>query len=174
MSTRSKKKLSSADTKASQVIQKRVENSWILLAKGIYVKQLISYNLRIIVLEVVNNIFLYITESLLNNSSFSIITLPHPAHGGPAKYCLDDANHKIYEIVTFKEPYRSWFIEDSVKSDGSLLMTTPIDPLFLGKTNQSNILTYQHFNGTNYDCNFGTLNISKMQTPWSQVTVPCN
>ncbi|XP_045451182.1 ribonuclease H2 subunit B [Melitaea cinxia] len=103
MSTRSKKKLSPADTKESQVIKKRVENSWILLAK----------------------------ESLLNNTSFSIITLPHPAHGGPAKYCLNDSDHKIYEIVTFKEPYRSWFIEDTVKSDGSLLMTTPIDPLFL-------------------------------------------
>ncbi|CAH2099662.1 unnamed protein product [Euphydryas editha] len=103
MSTRSKKKLTSADTKELKVIKKRVENSWILLAK----------------------------ESLLSNSSFSIITLPHPAHGGPAKYCLDDTNHKIYEIVTFKEPYRSWFVEDSVKSDGSFLMTTSIDPLFL-------------------------------------------
>ncbi|XP_050350856.1 ribonuclease H2 subunit B [Nymphalis io] len=103
MTTRSQKKASSTETKDSEVLKNRIENSWILLAK----------------------------ESLLNNSNFSIITLPHPAHGDPTKYCLDEVNHKMYEIITFSEPYRSWFIEDTVKSDGGFLMMTPMNPLFL-------------------------------------------
>ncbi|XP_026484475.1 ribonuclease H2 subunit B [Vanessa tameamea] len=103
MTTRSKKKALPSEAKDTEVLKNRVENSWILLAK----------------------------ESLLNNSNFNIITLPHPAHGDPTKYCLDDVNHKMYEIVTFSEPYRSWFLEDTVKSDGSFLMMTPINPLFL-------------------------------------------
>ncbi|CAH0600380.1 unnamed protein product [Chrysodeixis includens] len=102
MTTRSKKK-SGANVPPPSPLKKRVENSWILLAK----------------------------DSLLENSSFSIITLPHPVHGKPAKYCLDDENNKIYEIISFDEPHRSWFIGETVKSDGSIQMVTPINPLFL-------------------------------------------
>ncbi|CAH2237366.1 jg6224 [Pararge aegeria aegeria] len=90
------------DTKDS-LLRKRVENSWILL----------------------------VNDSLLNNDNFQIISLPHPAHGNPAKYVLDNLHLKIYEVVTFSEPYRSWFIDDTVKSDGSIMMVTPINPLFL-------------------------------------------
>ncbi|XP_013148485.1 PREDICTED: ribonuclease H2 subunit B [Papilio polytes] len=102
MTTRSQKKSSSTSTSLS-VCQKRIENSWILLIK----------------------------ESLFENSSFSIVTLPHPAHGNLSKYCLDNVHNKMFEVVTFNEPYSSWFIGDYVKSDGSILMVTPINPLFL-------------------------------------------
>lgn len=68
----------------------------------------------------------------MKNDNFSIVTLPHPGHGQPTKYCLDDLKNKIYELVTFSEPYRSWFIGETVKSDGSLLMVTPVNPIFLG------------------------------------------
>ncbi|XP_023955081.2 ribonuclease H2 subunit B [Bicyclus anynana] len=102
MGTRSKKKALISDTKDS-IIRKRVENSWIL----------------------------FIKESLLDNDNFRIVTLPHPAHGNPAKYVLDNLHHKMYEVVTFSEPYRSWFIDDTVKSDGSVMMVTPFNPLFL-------------------------------------------
>lgn len=71
------------------------------------------------------------TESLLDNN-FRIISLPNPAHGGSVKYVLDHHHLKIYEVVTFNEPYRSWFLNDNVKSDGSVMMVTPINPLFLG------------------------------------------
>lgn len=101
MSTRSQKKVTK--TVPTTPTRKRVENSWILLAK----------------------------DTLLNNSSFCIITLPHPAHGKPTKYGLDDSNKKIYEVVTFDEPHRSWFIGESVKSDGSLQIMTPVNPIFL-------------------------------------------
>lgn len=83
------------------------------------------------------NIFLcyYFSESLLENTNFSIITLPHPAHKKPAKFCLDELNKKIYDVVTFNEPYRSWFIGETVKSDGTIQILTPVNPLFLGNLN---------------------------------------
>ncbi|KPJ13747.1 Ribonuclease H2 subunit B [Papilio machaon] len=102
MTTRSQKKSNSTSSNLS-VSQKRIENSWILLIK----------------------------ESLFENSSFSIITLPHPANGNFSKYCLDNVHNKMFEVMTYSEPYRSWFIGDFVKSDGSILMITPINPLFL-------------------------------------------
>ncbi|CAG9107456.1 unnamed protein product [Plutella xylostella] len=101
MTTRSKKKPATDDTK--KTIMKRVENSWILIAK----------------------------DSLLENSNFSIVTLPHPSRGEPTKYCLDDDHSKMFEVVTFDEPHRSWFIGDTVKSDGSLLICSPVNPIFL-------------------------------------------
>lgn len=71
-------------------------------------------------------------ESLLENDSFTIITLPHPADGRPTKYSLDEKHKKLYEVVSYSEPHRSWFIGESVKSDGSIQLLTPINPVFLG------------------------------------------
>ncbi|XP_045505904.1 ribonuclease H2 subunit B [Colias croceus] len=88
---------------ATGPITKRIENSWIMLIK----------------------------DSLFKNNSFTIISLPHPAHGSLTRYCLDEENKKVYEIVTFNEPYRSWFIDETVKSDGSIMLVTPVNPLFL-------------------------------------------
>ncbi|CAK1600077.1 unnamed protein product [Parnassius mnemosyne] len=102
MTTRSQKK-SQSTVNINLVSPKRIENSWVLLVK----------------------------DSVLENSNFSIITLPHPAHGHLSKYCLDYLNKKLYEVVSFSEPYRSWFMGDYVKCDGSILMITPVNPLFL-------------------------------------------
>lgn len=77
--------------------------------------------------------YLIFSESLLQNKNFSIITLPHPAYGTASKFCLDDENRNMFEVVTFGEPNRSWFIGETVKSDGSLLILTPINPTYLGK-----------------------------------------
>ncbi|GBP41590.1 Ribonuclease H2 subunit B [Eumeta japonica] len=84
-------------------IVKKTENSWILLAK----------------------------ETLFENKSFVIISLPHPATENLVNYCLDEKLKKMYEIVTYDEPYRSWFIGETVKSDGSIQILTPINPLFV-------------------------------------------
>uniref|UniRef100_A0A2A4JCG1 Ribonuclease H2 subunit B n=1 Tax=Heliothis virescens TaxID=7102 RepID=A0A2A4JCG1_HELVI len=102
MSTRSKKKSTTPVSTVSPP-KKRVESSWILLVK----------------------------DSLLENINFRIVILAHPSHGKPTKYCLDDENKRIFEIVTFDEPHRSWFIGNTVKSDGSIQMVTPVNPLFL-------------------------------------------
>ncbi|VVC93038.1 unnamed protein product [Leptidea sinapis] len=68
---------------------------------------------------------------LLQNNAFTIITLPHPGHGNPVMFCLDDYNKKMHEIITFNEAYRSWFVNNSVKSDGSLIIATPFNPIYL-------------------------------------------
>lgn len=39
----------------------------------------------------------------------------------------------MQEILTFNEGKHSWFIDDRVKSDGKMHLSTPIDPIFLGK-----------------------------------------
>ncbi|CAK1548598.1 unnamed protein product [Leptosia nina] len=102
MTTRLTKKLSSGNQTTSN-LKNPVENSWIIMIK----------------------------DSLFENNSFRIITLPHPAHGTPSKYVLDGKNKNIFEIVTFNEPYRSWFIGETVKSDGSFMLVTPINPVFI-------------------------------------------
>ncbi|CAH2068924.1 unnamed protein product, partial [Iphiclides podalirius] len=102
MTTRSQKK-SLTTANGNSPAQKRIENSWIIVIK----------------------------EPLFENENFSIITLPHPAHGNASKYGLDCVHNKMYEVVTFGESYRSWFLGDYVKSDGRLLMMTPINPLFV-------------------------------------------
>lgn len=37
----------------------------------------------------------------------------------------------VQEVLAFDENRRSWFIDDNVKSDGKMHLSTPIDPIFL-------------------------------------------
>ncbi|CAG9782825.1 unnamed protein product [Diatraea saccharalis] len=101
--TRNQRKPKPFNSPCAPVAPKRIENSWILL----------------------------LPDHLFENDNFSIITLPHPANGNPAKFSLNSKLKKIYEVVTFKEPYRSWFIGETVKSNGSIHLVTPVNPLFL-------------------------------------------
>lgn len=47
-------------------------------------------------------------------------------------FLFSPANNSVQEILTFSESKRSWFIDETVKSDGKLHLSTPIDPIFLG------------------------------------------
>ncbi|XP_018576312.1 ribonuclease H2 subunit B [Anoplophora glabripennis] len=60
-----------------------------------------------------------------------IVTLRHPSTGDSAIFLFSAANNSVQEILTFVEGKRSWFIDDSVKSDGKMHLSTPIDPIFL-------------------------------------------
>jgi len=60
-----------------------------------------------------------------------IVKLRHPGSNKPAMFVLGSGNCTIQEVLIFEEKKRSWFIDDSVKSDGKLYMSTPIDPIFL-------------------------------------------
>jgi len=60
-----------------------------------------------------------------------VIDLKHPKTGEAAKYLFNKQTNKIYEIMAFKEDNRCWFIGERVVEDGSLLLSTPIDPTFL-------------------------------------------
>ncbi|KOC65441.1 Ribonuclease H2 subunit B [Habropoda laboriosa] len=60
-----------------------------------------------------------------------VIKLRHPALNQPAMFVFSPGNLTVQEVLTFDENKRSWFIDDNVKSDGKLHLSTPIDPIFL-------------------------------------------
>ncbi|XP_012060749.1 PREDICTED: ribonuclease H2 subunit B [Atta cephalotes] len=60
-----------------------------------------------------------------------IVKLRHPASDKPAIFVFGAGNLTVQEILIFDEKKRSWFIDDNVKSDGKLHLSTPIDPIFL-------------------------------------------
>lgn len=51
----------------------------------------------------------------------------------PAKFLINKSANKIYELQTYKEEHRSWLIGETVKSDGNIQLTTPVDPIFISK-----------------------------------------
>ena len=70
-----------------------------------------------------------------SNLETNIINLLHPRTGRKTPFLF--VGSKLYELQTSypmlgeELGYASWFVGDSVISDGSLLVATPIDPLFL-------------------------------------------
>ncbi|XP_053987578.1 ribonuclease H2 subunit B isoform X1 [Hylaeus volcanicus] len=60
-----------------------------------------------------------------------VIKLRHPASNQPAMFVFSPGNLTVQEVLTFDENKRSWFIDDNVKSDGKMHLSTPIDPIFL-------------------------------------------
>ncbi|KAF9914457.1 Ribonuclease H2 subunit B [Lobosporangium transversale] len=58
------------------------------------------------------------------------ILLPNPSSGLPSRYIIQEG--RLFEMqVVDTEGLRSWFVGDTVQSDGSLYITTPIDPVFM-------------------------------------------
>ncbi|XP_060593366.1 ribonuclease H2 subunit B-like [Ruditapes philippinarum] len=67
-----------------------------------------------------------------NTNPESIVCgLKHPRTGQRCLFLFSNEDKDIYEIVQFKEEFRSWFIGETVQHDGSLYITTPVDPVFL-------------------------------------------
>ena len=70
-----------------------------------------------------------------SNLETNIINLLHPRTGRKTPFLF--VGSKLYELQTSypmlgeELGYASWFVGDSVISDGSLLVATPIDPIFL-------------------------------------------
>lgn len=60
-----------------------------------------------------------------------VVKLRHPASNKPAIFVFSPGNLTVQEVLIFDEGKRSWFIDDNVKSDGKLHLSTPIDPIFL-------------------------------------------
>ncbi|XP_049534403.1 ribonuclease H2 subunit B [Anopheles darlingi] len=71
------------------------------------------------------------------DSSLQVVSLRNPATKSESKYLLQkDAGDaargtSVYEVNCFNEPHRSWFINETVCSNGKIFLPTPIDPLFL-------------------------------------------
>ncbi|OWF49109.1 ribonuclease H2 subunit B-like [Mizuhopecten yessoensis] len=57
--------------------------------------------------------------------------LRHPKTDRGALFVFSHDEQDIHEVTSFKEEFRSWFIGDQVQSDGSLILTSKVDSLFL-------------------------------------------
>jgi len=73
-------------------------------------------------------IFLWLGS--LEGALITTLPLPKSDAGTAAKYVVT-ADKEVMELQRIKVSPSSWFIDQSVKEDGSLYVTTPIDPLFL-------------------------------------------
>eukprot|EP00111_Clytia_hemisphaerica_P017871 TCONS_00052865-protein len=65
----------------------------------------------------------------INDEDLSLHKLPHPQNGVASLFAFK--NKQVFELMKYKDTYRSWFINQTVQKDGSFCMLTPIDPLFL-------------------------------------------
>lgn len=61
----------------------------------------------------------------------ALCALRHPRSNSKSLFVFSNDNKSIHEVVQFKEEFRSWFIGETVQNDGSIYMTTPVDPVFL-------------------------------------------
>ncbi|XP_052782366.1 ribonuclease H2 subunit B-like [Mya arenaria] len=60
-----------------------------------------------------------------------VAALRHPKTDKKALYVFSQADGSVHELLHFQEECRSWLIEQTVHSDGSLYVTTQVDPVFL-------------------------------------------
>ncbi|KAI1713323.1 RNase h2 complex component domain-containing protein [Ditylenchus destructor] len=73
--------------------------------------------------------FVIATENL-SSTSTGVFALRHPKTGTRAYYNFD-ASGNVQELLEWNHGKRSFFYGDSVVSDGSIVMLSPVHPLFL-------------------------------------------
>ncbi|BES97447.1 Ydr279p protein family (RNase H2 complex component) [Nesidiocoris tenuis] len=75
-----------------------------------------------------------VKDALLESDSDqnpTFVQLRHPSSGKAAMFLFNGDNSKVNEVMQFSDPKRSYFIDQTVCSDGDMYFCTPIDPLFL-------------------------------------------
>ncbi|XP_038050978.1 ribonuclease H2 subunit B-like [Patiria miniata] len=72
-----------------------------------------------------------VSDSNSEEQDVAFVKLKHPKTEKSAMFMFSSDGSTVLELLSFKEKHRSWFIDESVQEDGSLMMATPIDPLFL-------------------------------------------
>lgn len=76
---------------------------------------------------------LELSEQYTGKGTPDVVNLRHPSTGESAVFLFSPTNNSVQEVITFDGGRRSWFIDDVVKSDGKMQLSTPIDPIFLGE-----------------------------------------
>jgi ribonuclease H2 subunit B len=79
-----------------------------------------------------SNIIIFIpnNEQKQECSNIELFKIIHPSSGLLSYFCIK--NDELYELKQLSnENERSWFIENSVKEEGSLYCLSPFDPLFI-------------------------------------------
>lgn len=59
------------------------------------------------------------------------VTLPRPKTEKPQHFLYDEDNLTLYEVVQYRDEFRSWFVDNQLCSDGHLKIFTKIDPLYI-------------------------------------------
>eukprot|EP00996_Jenningsia_fusiforme_P002155 NODE_2995_length_1070_cov_74.506366_g2747_i0.p1 GENE.NODE_2995_length_1070_cov_74.506366_g2747_i0~~NODE_2995_length_1070_cov_74.506366_g2747_i0.p1 ORF type:complete len:327 (+),score=76.93 NODE_2995_length_1070_cov_74.506366_g2747_i0:53-982(+) len=67
--------------------------------------------------------------SFATPSSLHIVQCPHPR--GSGTFLIGTSGGKAYEIQRHRKPQGSWFIDQSVEHDGTLMILSEFDPCFL-------------------------------------------
>nr|XP_053650311.1 ribonuclease H2 subunit B-like isoform X1 [Cherax quadricarinatus] len=73
---------------------------------------------------------MFMKDSLFSSSNIQVIKLKHPRTSS-AMYVFDEDNRRLYDMVVFDEGYRSWFIGETIQSDGRLYIISPVDVSYL-------------------------------------------
>lgn len=111
--------------------------SFIILTISFFYHRLIStidYCRQILVRNYLRITYLWkciLEDSQDRGGQSEIVRLRHPASDKPAVFVFGPGNITVQEVLIFDEKKRSWFIDNNVKSDGKLHLSTPIDPIFL-------------------------------------------
>ncbi|XP_041358791.1 ribonuclease H2 subunit B-like [Gigantopelta aegis] len=72
-----------------------------------------------------------VTEEDQNDDIKPVVCpLRHPKTDERALFMFAKGN-KVYELIKFKEEFRSWAVDDQIIQDGGMIITTPVDSLFL-------------------------------------------
>lgn len=64
-------------------------------------------------------------------SRIKFINLKHPKLGSSAIYTMSEDGKKVYEVIQMNDGFRSWFADEIIIRDGSLYMTSQINPIYL-------------------------------------------
>ncbi|ESO86408.1 hypothetical protein LOTGIDRAFT_235451 [Lottia gigantea] len=66
-----------------------------------------------------------------NENKPIICQLRHPKTDEGSYYLFSPDGKDIYEVIKYKEEFRSWLIDQTVQQDGGIVITSPVDPVFL-------------------------------------------
>lgn len=75
-------------------------------------------------------LFVYHSDELCS-ADVKLVHLRNPCTGMAARYICQHDRQQYFELMQFGDPFRSWFVNDVLTIDGSIYMTTVVDPLFL-------------------------------------------
>lgn len=83
-------------------------------------------------LKCLQSILFFFLGELVNESreDIEIVSLRNPCTGNASRYVYAKHLKKFYEILSFSEKPRAWFINNTICSTGDLYMTSAFDPLF--------------------------------------------
>jgi len=66
-----------------------------------------------------------------STDNVKIVKFRHPKTDKAGSFLVNPTNNKVFEIFSFEEEHRSWFIGSKVVADGRIFLTTPVNPVFL-------------------------------------------